>query len=632
MILVFTVGLCAVALLRSVPSLVRALVEAREGQRLLAHAAWIWERDRFQGAAAIGTDLAQAHVVLSRAAERLDSEAFVTLIPGVRGTLHTAQQTAAGSALLARGGYELAMVVGSAHDALGQYRDRSYRSLTSAERAELLGVMGTLAGGMRRASDALRDGEALLTHSRCPWIAAQLFSTCDSFAAGGLSGDLGVMLNTVHALARAGDRIAEAAVRPASTDVLLLFLNNTELRPGGGFVGTYGLLRIAGGRIVQFTTDDVYNLDRNVKGLSLLDPPAPFRDHGIVDAWYLRDANWSPDFAGSAQTILDFYAREGGEGDPVLVVGFTPTFAAAILDIVGPQTIAGVRFDATNIADELEYQVERAYSVKGIPQPRRKDIIAPLSRATLDAFPDLPFRTWVDAMHRIHVAAQERQLMAYSTDTDVQFAFSSLDVAGRMHPRVSGEDVLMVVDANLGSLKTDSVMERAVQYTIQPDGTGGYVGRVQLTYHNAGTFTWKTTRYQTYTRVYFPPGTVFLAASGAVSSGHFMRGSSERYEELGRTAYGSFWTIEPGATQTLQYNVRLAPDVVAAIRNGSYRLSVQKQLGLPVPTQLTVDHDFGTLIATADPPEVPAASGDAHYEAVTDLRVDRTFHVNLQSQ
>src|SRR5258706_15817855 len=46
---------------------------------------------------------------------------------------------------------------------------------------------------------------------------------------------------------------------------LLLFQNNAELRPGGGFIGSYGLAVINKGKLQQLTIHNTYDADGQLK-------------------------------------------------------------------------------------------------------------------------------------------------------------------------------------------------------------------------------------------------------------------------------------------------------------------------------------------------------------------------------
>ena len=97
---------------------------------------------------------------------------------------------------------------------------------------------------------------------------------------------------------------------PDPQTYLVLLQNSDEMRPTGGFIGTYGLMRFDTGHITGFFTDDVYNLDRFVPERTRPPTPDPIRRYLEQPYWYLRDANWDPDFAASARRVLEFYAQE----------------------------------------------------------------------------------------------------------------------------------------------------------------------------------------------------------------------------------------------------------------------------------------------------------------------------------
>jgi len=91
---------------------------------------------------------------------------------------------------------------------------------------------------------------------------------------------------------------------------LFLFQNNSELRPTGGFIGTYGILKIHNGEMVSFETDNIYNLDRAPQYILQEEAPAPIAKYLEQKYWSLRDINWSPDFPTTAEKALYMYDKE----------------------------------------------------------------------------------------------------------------------------------------------------------------------------------------------------------------------------------------------------------------------------------------------------------------------------------
>ncbi len=418
---------------------------------------------------------------------------------------------------------------------------------------------------------------------------------------------------------------------PEPKTYLFLMLNNTELRPGGGFVGTYGIVKVADGELESFFTDDIYALDGPAEAYLKEPVPEPLRKYLRSQSLFMRDANWSPDFVVSALELQRFYHLEGGEEELDGVIGVTPTVIERLLALTGPITIEGVTFDAHNITDELEYQVEVAFWDQGIPLAQRKDIIGKLGQELVRRL----FSTSLSDLPKIAAIAQasldEKHLMASFADPSLQAFADAQRWTGRF--RSGPGDRLAVIDANLAALKTDSVMDKSIAYTLRPEGDS-WIARAAITYKNNGRFTWKTTRYRTYTRFYAPIGSVFLRGEGMMVDDKLndparRAGAIDVTEELGHAVFGGFISVEPGETRTLAVEYRVSDAVARMIRGGEYGLEVQKQLG-SIANGLTLDLDFGKNVARATPPEPPQEWGDTRYRLSTDLRVDRGFVIGLK--
>ncbi|KPJ85101.1 hypothetical protein AMJ57_04355 [Parcubacteria bacterium SG8_24] len=425
---------------------------------------------------------------------------------------------------------------------------------------------------------------------------------------------------------------------PEEKTYLLFFQNNTELRPTGGFLGVYGVLRVKDGELLSVDTDDIYALDGPSESADRPVPPDPIRKYIGIDKWYLRDANWSPDFTEAAEVMESFYVEEaqvvGGDlpaGGFDGIIAVTPKVASDVLGLIGPVTIDDRTFDADNLVDELEFQVERGFASEGIPMSERKDIVGHLFREMIDRVSSLSLQEIVAAIGLVHRNLEESHILINLKDPVLQRVALEQDWGGRL--RTVRGDYLMVVDANLASLKSDPAVERRIAYLLLPDGTGGLVGQVEMTYSHHGGFDWKTTRYRTYTRVYLPAGSSLLSVEGAMENDRLKDpagrpGQADVYTELGRTAFGAFISIEPGETRTLTFRFRPSPEVMSQLGTGRYILDVEKQPGTEAHG-LTLDLDFGMNLTDADPVEERSDWGDTRYRQVTDLREDRHFEVSF---
>ena len=507
-----------------------------------------------------------------------------------------------------------------------------FRGLDAEGRRRVLAGLSADAGHLAPAAERADGAIAALDRLAADPIAAGFASSITE-----ARGRLVMMRDVLRAAAPFAGSLPQLLGYPTAKRYLLFFENNTELRPTGGFLGTYALLTVRDAAVTDVETKDVYALDGPNEQTDRPVPPDPIRRYLGLNKWYLRDANWSPDFSVAAPLMARFFREEaavalGPNEAPVIdgVVAVTPELAAAVMRVVGPVTVDGTTFDAHNLTDALEYQVEKAFADKGVPFTSRKDILASLVDEVARRISALSAADMGGLMAAVQQALDERHLLIWSEDPDVQRLVAERNWAGAFRP-VRG-DYLSVVDANLASLKTDAVMVRSMEYSFKPETDRTFVGTVRLKYANTGHFDWKTTRYRTYTRVYLPAVTTFLGVTGAMQDDKLKDparrpGTADVANELGRRVFGAFISVEPGETRTLEFRFRLAPAVADAIRAGQYVLDVDKQAGT-VANGLTLDLDFGKKLTAATPPENRAEFGDSRYRLTTDLRVDRSFLVS----
>lgn len=424
---------------------------------------------------------------------------------------------------------------------------------------------------------------------------------------------------------------------PEPRRYLIFFENNTELRPTGGFLGVYSLATVKDAELESLTTNDVYFLDAPSESRPRPAPPEPLKRYLGVSKWFLRDANWSPDFPTSAALMDRFFKEEsavifGADKVPPVdgIVAITPEIVKDVLLVVGPVTVEGKTFTADNVVDELEYEVEKGYVRQGISQDDRKDIVGRLADEVMGRVQSASLDQLLALSGVLDTNLREKHLLVWFRDPALQAMAKGRGWTGELVP--PAVDGVAVVDANLAALKTDQAMTRQVRYSVRPEGDG-YVGSVAVEYENRGSFTWKTTRYRTYTRVYVPAGSELIEVRGAMYDDKIKDpsrrpGTADSGDELGRRWFGAFISVEPGEKRTLEFRFRLAPSVARAVAVGDYRLEFTKQAGT-VGHALTLDLDFGKKLADAEPAEGREEWGDTRYRLVTDLREDRVFRINF---
>jgi hypothetical protein len=508
----------------------------------------------------------------------------------------------------------------------------AFKDLSPQQKRRILSTLAESAPKIRDSSSKIDAALLSLDQIESSPGAAEI---ADSVAA--LRPKLVALQGGLAAFLPAAEHLPTLLGYPGERNYLFFLQNNTELRPTGGFLGTFGLITVADAELRSMETHDVYTYDGPSEALPRPAPPDPIRKYIGIDKWYLRDANWSPDLPTSAEVMERFYKEEasvvlGGKVPPVDgIIAVTPKFAADIMALTGPITVDKVAFDAENLVDTLEFQVERGFVTAGVPFEQRKRILARLAAEVVERVKAFPLAKVLSVIAVAHQNLQEGHISLFMNDPGLQRFVLEHDWGGKLRD-VRG-DYLSWIDANLASLKSDRMMERTLSYAIVPQADGSYEGRAAMTYAHKGGFDWKTTRYRTYARVYVPAGSTLVSVSGAMENDKIKDpnrrpGKADVYQELGRTAFGAFISIEPGERRTLEFRFTLAPGVVQGIAGGRYQLDVEKQAGTEAHG-LTLDLDFGKQLRTAEPAEERQEWGNARYRIRSDLRVDRRFEIGF---
>jgi len=394
---------------------------------------------------------------------------------------------------------------------------------------------------------------------------------------------------------------------PQTANWLLILQNNSELRPTGGFIGNYGLLTTDNGEIVSLSSDDSYHVDMPAVGKWRMTPPAPLAKYLKVSEWYLRDANWSPDWLTAAQKIQEIYRGEVGavgSSTPEFngVIAVNPELVADLINLTGPVTISGQTYDASNFQDLLQYTVEVGYKDQNISSWDRKQVINDIMTEIKKRLFALPADRWPELLTILKRNLAAKNIQLYFKDPALADLAMGLGATGRVAS--PDGDYLMVVDANLAAFKTDSVVKKGIDYSVK-GVNGGLTATLKLTYEHTGGFDWRTTTYRSYTRILAPLGSRLISLAGADEKTYDLSVTDDPI--LNKTVFAFFFTVEPGANRTLTLNYRLPDNLAAQARAGQYHLLIQKQSGrktgslsvflpgakTPIQTDLNTDKTFG---------------------------------------
>ena len=409
---------------------------------------------------------------------------------------------------------------------------------------------------------------------------------------------------------------------------LILAQNEEELRPVGGFISGAGRLTLDGGEIAELSFLDT-NIVDDYLHKPYPEPPEPLLYYMGSELWLFRDANWSPDFPTSARQAAYFY--EYGQGVPVNgVIALDQCLVELLMTGLGQVHVPGAAEPVT--ADNVRQFMRAAWNPgeTGVTAEwvfSRKEFIGKLTAAIRERIENDPRSVdWVQVGRALYRALEGRHLLIFVDDADVASALAQVGWDGAL--REGEDDYLMIVDANLGFSKVNTLISENAEYRVVLRADGTAAAELSLAYAHqgrkadvrcehllpyTGDLTYETLRhrcYYDYLRVYVPAGSVLHAATPHPTPGEYLlRGEPDDghavtlSDEAGKTVFAQFFVVEYG--QTLATRLEYDLPRVARSNDGRwhYTLLIQKQPGTDsTPVSLAIVLPPGAQPLTVTPP------------------------------
>lgn len=466
-------------------------------------------------------------------------------------------------------------------------------------RASLLDLFRAFDGHLKAAHDALAAAAEHLDSVRpsdIPTAQQQEFAD--------LRGKLPVALAALGRFRDNSGVIADILGANGPRKYLFLFQNNHEMRATGGFIGSYGRMDIADGRIVKFFIDGIFNPDGQLYEKVI--PPMPIQK--ISAAWSLHDSNWFPDFPTSAEEAIVFYERtENPTVDGVIAI--TPTVLQELLRITGPVAMPqyDTVIDADNLMERLQQEVEVDYDKTENKPKKILSDLAPMVMERLLAGND---RAGVTRMlDTMTTMLAERHILLYARNRQLQALIEDAGWSGRIEQ--TDGDYLAVINTNINGYKTDGVVKETITHQADIQADGSVVDTVRIVRRHDGGHTpyeWWNKVNADYMRVYVPEGSELLSVSGqtrefvtspldyaalgfqadprvvAEEQGMHIDDmtGTRTYVQNGKTVFANWVYVSPQETVTVEYKYRLPLRVDPGQGDdaaATYKVYFQKQSG-----------------------------------------------------
>jgi hypothetical protein len=254
---------------------------------------------------------------------------------------------------------------------------------------------------------------------------------------------------------------------------LILTQNPDEVRPTGGYIGTYGLLSGDGGHIklLQYGAGGVWAKAHPQAAIPPKRAPFVFQYATPPQEQTISNVNVTADFPAAAELAATMW-RRGGEQPINGVLSLEPTVLARLVQVLGSVRVPAYHetVTAANVQQRIDFYTHGAPS-KGKSDAERKDFIAELAHAVLARMLTVHGDQWLDVATGLRTGLKQREAMVWSADAHVQSAIARLGWDGSL-PTTTGD---FYADAEWEyAAKNGSGLLRTFDHTVtlHADGSG----------------------------------------------------------------------------------------------------------------------------------------------------------------
>lgn len=434
---------------------------------------------------------------------------------------------------------------------------------------------------------------------------------------------LPALQNYLEKLKELNNWLAEFLGQEGTKKYLVVFQNNSELRPTGGFMGSYALVEINKGKIVNLEVPGGGFYDLKAANITQVEAPKPFQLFSPY--WQIWNANWWPHWPASAEKIAWFYERSLAGVTVDGVIALTPDVLENILDLTGAVELPEYEkvVNADNVVQELQMAVEVEYD-KEENQPKK--IVADLLPQIMERIFNISWEETPGFLKILSDNLAQKNILIWMNDVDAEQVVEDFSWGGKIL-QTSG-DYLLVAHTNIGGGKTDRVVENFIEHLVEISENGEIVDTVKLTRTHQGEIgdLFEDENNVDYVRFYVPEGSELVAAEGFDYLPGNLFKVADNYKtletdphltlweknpvldeetntritnEFGKTVFGNWLQVEPGEEKTVMIKYRL-PFKLEKMENSwwdevkelvmsstpeeilEYGLLVQKQPGLNI--------------------------------------------------
>jgi hypothetical protein len=405
---------------------------------------------------------------------------------------------------------------------------------------------------------------------------------------------------------------------------VIFFANNMELRPGGGFIGSFGVLEIGDYSIGEIKVYDIYDADGQLT--VHLDPPKPIAQYLNVPHWFFRDSNFSPDFFTNYQKALFFLEKEMKMTDFSGGILLTTTAVENILYAYNDLYLPDFKeyINAKNFYLKTQLYVEKKFFPGSI---QKKTFLSSIVRQIQNNMNSVDIKR---LFSQVKKSFDEKQIVVYFEDQNFQSLFDSNYWSGRViEPKCTISaycitDYIFPYDANLGANKANFFINRFVNLKVKIDAKGQIDHLLSIQFKNdSPAEIFPTGYYRNYFQVLLPKNSILNQVTKDGVQVENIDQFDDQYKQI-----GFLFELAPGKTTDIKINYQLNE----ALKKGAniYQLVVQKQTGSK-NSDLILEFELNKNISIINQNFSPIVK-DNQIIYNTNLLTDKIFFIELTKE
>jgi len=371
---------------------------------------------------------------------------------------------------------------------------------------------------------------------------------------------------------------------------LVLLQDESNLRPGGGTIESFAVLKLRNSKITDLSLFESIWLDERID--SKIEPPFMLARYSEIDSLTLKNNSTEPDFINNAISASNIYflgTKEKVDG----VIALDYFFIKNLLSQTGSVEVGGEK-----ITNENLFEARRQQASLG-----KKDFMANLAESIKKYFEERSDISYFELTKKIGKSVREKHLLFASPNASYQNIFtangwsSSLwDSREKQNNKIN--DYVGISEANLGDSTNDYISRSVSKKTIITD-KGKISSLLSIGFKNNSNQNNKLGGdYKNYIQLILPEGTKISsievdgkkanikksAVNSKINGLSNINLSSEleilERNQMDKSIFGFFITVPSASIRTVRVMYDLPYSTSVSLKSFNYSVKAYKQPGI----------------------------------------------------